>query len=698
MAGGQATSSGIDYQQRIAAWCLINQYSLFDMSSYFNQLGKSSTVEKILFETDKPIDDLNLECSGGEIIYLQIKRSISLATSQDSPFYKSISQFVREFVKEPNSTNLFGIITTTDSSSKITKDLRKICDSLRLNINAFADNPLNKSEKDTLDKLENTFSNICEQQIGNKLDNAAFLKFAKRIIVVTIDIQAGDTFERACLMLLRSMGFSDPELIWAVLIKNCLHYASQRLSIDSGALHSLLDRYLNTNLRQDDREKLEHEYLKTQLVIQGSFSVGRDILLVESEFNATDYMLAEFYRFADDCSHRNVYYENKVKLLNGFEWTVIQRFSTYSGADRFLEENIDLFSDKKLAIVPISSNENFEAGECADLHRAYIESLIKENVNFNLCLHCGKAVNVGNALIIEIDDQDTAPAVGIVHKECVRSIDRILGLSKPANPPESRYLETFDFRSWISLLVKGQGLLNSLKSKHQLLFRQNFQIAWGSAIERNSTGNYCIKFILEDNSIVYEFNRSKIVRLGQLQAQRHLEIFRERIKKHQEEKDPLCFLSNSKNFGTHSELIPMMEPSDEALEIKSVEISQYSAQVAKLFDKDLSYYTPLCLLQEKETTGIVTISNVVPLISDPLAIDKLIMNWQNVGFELSTAFDLIIIGSDTEFDIFMEDFTQHGLTPIIDPLFDKNFDLASGYPIDALSTIVASKKQNNSET
>jgi hypothetical protein len=147
MAGGQATNSGIDYQQRIAAWLLVNQYSKFDISAYFNQIDEELIINKIHFETDKNIDDLNITCTNSKIIFLQIKRSLSLSTKKESDFYKTILQFTQEFIEDENTANYFGLITTSDASSKINNDLRKLVVSLSLNYDSFDENPLNQSEK-----------------------------------------------------------------------------------------------------------------------------------------------------------------------------------------------------------------------------------------------------------------------------------------------------------------------------------------------------------------------------------------------------------------------------------------------------------------------------------------------------------------------------------------------------------------------
>ena len=100
MAGGQATNSGIDYQQRIAAWFLINHFSKFDISVYFDQLDEELIISKTHFETSQNIDDLNLTCANKKSIFLQIKRSLSLSTRDTSDFHKTINQFIKEFIKD----------------------------------------------------------------------------------------------------------------------------------------------------------------------------------------------------------------------------------------------------------------------------------------------------------------------------------------------------------------------------------------------------------------------------------------------------------------------------------------------------------------------------------------------------------------------------------------------------------------------
>lgn len=696
MAGGQATNSGIDYQQRVAAWCLINQFTDFDISVYFDQLDEELIIQKVLFETDKPIDDINLECGGFKKIFLQIKRSISLSTREESDFGKTIFQFTNEFIKNPLTTNYFGLITTSDASGKITHDLKKISVSVRLNENAFSDNPLNESEKDTLEKTVSVFSSAYEKLVGKKPDNATFIKFLKRIFVGIIDIETGHSNEIASLMLLRSIGFKNPDLVWSVLIKNCLHYASERLSIDKLKLKEILDRYIEKENKKNGEEDVS-EFLKTEIITMGDFPVGKEVLLIESFHDKLDYMIVELYRFTDDCRIKNVFHDNKIQIKSGVEWTVIQRFATMAGLDRFLEESQGRFADKKVAILPAKDIDEVESDKCSQLHKAHLDKLIKDNKNPLSCLHCGKGINTNQSLIIEVEDQDSQAAVGLIHKECVRPIDRILGVPKGNREETAEHLKSFDFKLWVSLLMKGQGMLNALKSSPQLVQGRTPIIGWNSKEEYDTDYSFCIKFILEDGSSSYSYQRNRIERLNKLQAEEYLELFNSVQKKQNEKNDPWCVLSLSKATAPYSELLKIKKPDDVILEIKSAEIAKYSKLIAKAFDRDVFYYAPLCIARDVETETFINLSNVVPIISDPLTFDNLLSNWKTIGFKIDSPVELKIIKSDKDFDNYMRMIFADDMVPILDPVFDKNFNLVTGYPIDDFNSMIAKKEQTKTD-
>jgi len=695
MAGGQATNSGIDYQQRIAAWCLINQFAEFDISIFFDQLDEELIIDKIHFETNQQIDDLNLTCKNHKLIFLQIKRSISLSIRETSDFYKTIKQFIHQFIRNENTKNYFGLVTTSDASSKISNDLKKILVSIKLNSDSFKDNPLNESEKDTLKKFELLFNVLYEELKNKKPTKESFKAFSRRIFVGIVDIEAGHTVEIASHMLLKSIGFNRPELIWSVLIKNALVYATKRLSIDRYKLNEIFGKYLDDE-KNKSLEEEQNKLLKTEVISQGEYSTAKEVLLIKSFVDEYDLMIVELYRFKDDCQVKNTFYENKISIGSGEEWTVFQRFATALGLERFLDDNQNLYKDNKVAIIPANNIDNVEDTECAKLHKAYFETLISKNFNINLCLHCGKQVGEKNSLLIEVEDRDTPPAIGIVHKKCLRPIDRILGTIKIPGAETSKHLEYFDFKLWVSLIIKGQGMLNGLKSSPELTYGRQAVIAWNSNEEYDSEYSYCIKFMLEDGSTSYAHKRSRIERVNKHQAQEYIDLF-ENVRKQQIEKnDPWCILSVSKTYATYSELLKIKKPEDVILEIKSAEITKYSKLIAKAFDKDIFYYAPLCIVRDVETETIINIGNIVPIISDPLRFNETYDNWKKIGLEIEEV-ELKIIKSDKDFDYYMRMIFGDDMIPILDPLFDKNFQIVSGFPIKDYNKLVEQLGEGKSE-
>jgi hypothetical protein len=262
------------------------------------------------------------------------------------------------------------------------------------------------------------------------------------------------------------------------------------------------------------------------------------------------------------------------------------------------------------------------------------------------------------------------------------------------------HLDNFDFKLWVKLLMNGQGMLNALKNSPQMIYGRNPVVGWNSKEEYDADYSYCIKYVLEDGSNSYVYQRNKIERLSKQQAQKWSEEFNFRFKKQKELNDPVCILRSKAvelgQYGTYSELVKIKKREEKLLEIKSAEIAKYSKLIAKVFDKNIQHYAPLCIIKDRETEFFVNLRNVVPVISDPLKFSDHFDNWQKIGFNLSEV-DLKIIKDDKDFDYYMRMIFGDDLIPIIDPLFDNNFQLVSGYPIMDINKEIEKKKNESDE-
>ena len=692
--GGAATNSGINYQQRIAALALASLYTKFDLSQTFG-LDRPLLIESIHFETDDPIDDLKLISNNGSF-YLQIKRSLSLQTEEGTDLYKTINQFVTQFLKR-TSNDHFILATSPQSSRSITQDFAKITESIRLNDSSFSSNPLNKSEKETLDKFKSLFNTIFELQSKKKASENDFIEFAKKVYISSIDIEQGKPNEQVALILLNSERMLDPTLVWKMLISNSLEYARKRQSINSKALEEILHRYKVESKKQgsDEISELE-ELLKTEIIQQGYFPVAKEVLLIESFAKEADLLIVELFRFSDDGKIRHKFRGDKVILENGEEWKIVHRAATFLGMERFISENKDKLhlSKKKIAVIPANGIDEAENTDGAELHRKYLLDLQSRNTDILKCLHCDKPLNPSGSVLVEISDIETKPAMGAVHSKCLRVVDRVLGLTGTlkSEATKDKHLQEFDFKEWARCLMKGQGMINQLKN-NPFIQNQDKMILWSSDNKEFRDYGYCVKFNMSDGSTIHMTDRGRIHRFNKTDAELAALQMTESVKRAKDDGNPMAFTSRKNSFGNYSQLLELKDSDETIIEIDTVEIDKYSKLLEKR-DEHINFYAPMCLVRSYDDESILNLNNIVPIISDPLAFGSIFETWKNLGIDIDpNEVELKILQTDVEFDGFMRSCFADGMFPIIDPLFDKKGNLVKGIQIKHMEQEFAVKSE-----
>ncbi|MDI4571571.1 hypothetical protein ACIRC2_05855 [Bacillus altitudinis] len=128
-----------------------------------------------------------------------MKRTVSLAKSEDSNFYKAINQFVRQYIQEGRSLNKYILVTTSNSSNPIKNDLRKLLESIGLNPLSFIENPLNKNEKSVFDRFKNLIKEIYKKVTNEEISEREFLNLSSKIIISILDNEDGMAFEKSVL-------------------------------------------------------------------------------------------------------------------------------------------------------------------------------------------------------------------------------------------------------------------------------------------------------------------------------------------------------------------------------------------------------------------------------------------------------------------------------------------------------------------
>jgi hypothetical protein len=680
-ASGSATNAGIDYQQRVGAWLIISQYTGFNISKTVD-IEKDLIIKSIHFETIDNIDDIRIDFEDTKI-YCQIKRRISsLSSSSKSDFLKAIKQFVVDFIENYSLKNNYVLITTSDSTPKVKKELKKILSSIRLNGTKFQENPLNKSEESTFKFFRTQFYLLFKGITGFETDETNFIKFCKQVYISIIDLEEGSSNINAALMLLKSKDFQKPELIWKMLVANCLTYASKRQSVDSNHINTLLSQY-RSDFQNDDSESIDD-----------NFACGKDILLINSFVENADFLIVELFRFDDLGNPKQNYRDSKLVIESKeetIEWNVIFRCSSITGIMRYLDENQNLYKDKR--ILALGAHPDIDEVETLPHVIAFKEKctpILSVNIKNWNCLHCEMSISSEDAYLVEIDEFGFKHSLGPIHKACHRSLDRVLGITGLTEPFPKSKLKNFDFKKWISLIIKGQGQLTAIKNMNYNGKRP--VISYNFEREINE-GAYCIRVTLEDKNYTYLYCGNEIERYSKDEGEHMLSHLNSEL--NNSKKDPIYVTNINFNRGRYSELIKQKKTNENLIKVVKYDLIKYSAMLSKINENIEFNYAPVCIIYDYETKNIVYLNNFVPIITDPLKFDSLYENWKMAGFEFDEC-ELKIIDNDKDFGLYLLRFFENGNNVVIDPEFDLEKNLIKGFPVVKHQDIVGQMHEQSS--
>lgn len=671
-SGGAATNSGIDFQQRIAA--LVMAHIIADVHDFTTlQLGSGLNVREIRFETSDCIDDLVVVTDHGHI-YIQAKRTLSLSDKAGSEYSAVLKQFVSQYIANKSDSDSYVIATSSRSSQRITKELRKLTEAARLNESGSGDNPITKAEIDVLDKTKTLLQAHYLEKTGMPMSDKVFADLFKKIRVAQLDIEGGAPLEVAVLTLLSGKSSVSPELLWGSLIALCVSLAKDRLSIDKTGLFTRIGKFIGPPSHKAAYE-VAGEYFRLQC--QGSFSAGREVLLVKSFLPDADFLIVELYRFEGDGRKRLKFFDGKVELTNGETWNVIHRASTFIGIERFLDEHAEQFSNARIIIIPINTEANPEDEPYVNAHAEYCAHLAESSGNSLVCLHCGDPVSDDSSPFIEIDEEHLDHAVGLVHKKCLRPTDRVLGVITNDLFRENKLLRNFDYAKWFLYAPRGQGLFHATAQIQNRIL----PVAWKPDYSRLAKGAWCIKISLEDGSARYVHERGQVVRYNKDEAVETANFFNVQFGDARVEEDPWCYTSENDGFGKYSTALQVMSTEETCILCVSAEAVLYTQSIGNTYSSSDNFYAPLAILLEHESGYPILINDAIFLITNPLRLEKFVDNWKKAGIELPE-FVITIIETDNDFDKFVRQVKDEEGVVIVDPLLNMAGELSSGFIIE----------------
>jgi hypothetical protein len=254
-SGGVATQTGIDYQNRVAAWTAVRILAEHDAAPSWG-LPAPAVLAFLRCETEQPVDDLLVGISGGGHAFVQVKHGLTLTTGDDSPFASAIDQFVRQYIvsrsvssgprpgERPLDRHRDRLLLLVDSSSSgsvrthlaaVLSNVRQIAPGQSIESVAH-----NASQQEALDTIRAHIGRSWQKASGEEPDAVALLALLR---IEVLDLNDGESAEREAKTLLRTSVLRDPtqsDVAWDTLVQACAHFAQIRSGTDRKGLQQIL--------------------------------------------------------------------------------------------------------------------------------------------------------------------------------------------------------------------------------------------------------------------------------------------------------------------------------------------------------------------------------------------------------------------------------------------------------------------------
>lgn len=397
---------------------------------------------------------------------------------------------------------------------------------------------------------------------------------------------------------------------------------------------------------------------------------------LKNEIQDNKLYLMELLRF-NETGKKELRYEEPyfLTLSNGIKLELVYRSATKQGIERFIssKEYKDRFEE--YAVVYIESNDTDDENQFEKIHNDLLLKYLNEKSNC-LCSNCGKAIFQEDSLLIEIDNDNCEVDIGMIHKECLIPVNRVLGIAKMPSDKDYKFLKNFDVNLWIKEIKDGQFCYNGARLLNQSII---------SLVVETETylllGSYCIKTLLEDGTYKFITRRGNIERFSKKDAEDFTNELNQNIKTGQIEKNPICYSSKSFTFGSYTNLVSQLGGTEEYIECNKSEVVKYNESIAKLHDICKNFYTPLIYLVIDEKPLVV--GNMFPLFTNPLELNLYLDNFEKVNIKIKE-YQVAIIRDDKEFCLTIMNLINSGIRPIIDIKFGKNNEIIQGYVVHTM--------------
>lgn len=678
----QATNAGIDFQQRVSALMMICMEFEIDIDLLFGFQTKDK-IQKLNFEASDKIDDLVITTYENKKIYLQMKRNISFSIEETSEFYGVCGQFVKQYCENNQNDFAYVLVTRTQSSKKLTIKLKRILEGIRLSNSIDIKEDLNVDEIQLLEDIESNIQKEYAKIKGMQISKDILTKILCKFHVEVFDLEDGESFEKNIKLILYSKLNVDVNLFWKMLISMAVQYGANRRCLDNSYLHEQVKDYIDSNPDSESIIEMMWESQQTEVEVQKDYVIAfgnnefKEII-GGCNLDKETIFIMELYRF-DKCEKKqSLKYvaPNVMKWANGLSFEIIFRCSTHSRLQQYIESGgLRQYKGDNTEIILLPIKNEVEEDYVEKAYKELIKKSIESQKECR-CINCGKAIFHEEAYLIEIDNIECSEKAGIIHKECLRPVDRLLGITKMPNTDQYTYMKNFDVNQWLKLILKGKRIwenIDNLKQKISPLVIDTDEVF--------TDGKYCVRSQMNNGAVRYATHRGAIHRMSKIDAEDFASQLSVLYKKAQEEHNPICYTSETYVHGPYNQLLLQVNGKEDIVECVNAEVAIYNDTIAKMYNECNTYYTPIIYLSVEGDP--VIFNGIFPLITNPLELNYYVNNWKRAGVVIKN-YEVNIIGEDNDFMLKILSLILNGIRPVVNPIISQDKNIIMGCIIQTL--------------
>ena len=557
--------------------------------------------------------------------------------------------------------------------------MKRILEGIRLANNLRVVVELNQEERKIFDKICNNIKNVYKNIKKSDISDEDLLNIFLHTYIELFDIESGEEYEKTIKLILFNLINVNIELFWRTLISKAIEYGANRRYLSRETLKEQCKTYVEKD--KDAKFELTESFFDMswkegfrdiEVQIDYVIAVPTKDTKEEMKLENETVFVFELYRFDDSKKKESLKYisPDRMKWKNGFEFEVWFRCATQERCHNYIEYELSEKIGDSYEVVVWPVKEHFD---CTDVELLHKNILLKslDNQKVCICANCGKAIFDNKAYLIEIDNEEYSEVVGMVHDNCIRPVDRIVGEMTMPQIEDYSYLKHFDINSWVKLVKNGKQAWGNIEKMAVQCPQMTIDTD-----EVFHDGNYCLYQILENGDRKYITNRGVIDRISKREAELLQRKFTINMKKAKAEGNPFGYSSESYIYGNYSQILEQVGDKEEFIECVETKVGLYNELVARLYNDCETYYTPIIYLSVEGEPFILP-NGIFPMLTNPFELPKYIKNWENIGFTMPD-YEVCIIKDDNEFILKMISLITNSILPVVDGMFGSDGKMLRG--------------------